>query len=309
MMRVVRDFHQVGLDRVSSVTIGVFDGLHRGHRYLIGQMVRDARQADRLAVVVTFFPHPAIVLGEATPPFYLLTLEERLAHLEALGVDLTVLVTFTPETARIRAADFVAALVRHLHMASLWVGQDFALGYRREGDLVYLRRAGERHRFSVHAIPPLEAEGRVISSNRIRQALREGDLDDVARCLGHPFQITGTPLNPSPAVGAKVLAGADDAPSSLLVWELQVWPERLLPAPGIYASRIRWDGRELPALAEIHPAFQAPRLYLAGNSRAPLSPPERCTLDFLTRLREQPYRDPEERSTRLAADLVRIEHG
>jgi len=307
MMRVVRDFHQAGLDRASSVTIGVFDGVHRGHRYLIGQMVQDARQADRVATVVTFFPHPAIVLGKAAPPFYLLTPEERLAHLEALGVDLTVLMTFTPETARTRAADFVAALVRHLRMASLWVGQDFALGYRREGDLAYLRRAGERHRFSVHAVPPLESEGRVISSNRIRQALKQGDLDDVVRCLGHPFQITGTPLNPSPAIEAEALVRAGDAPSPLLVWELQVWPERLLPAPGLYAGRVRWEGRELSALAEIHPAFPAPRLYLTGNSRAPLSPPERCTLDFLTRLREQPYRDPEERSVRLITDLARVE--
>jgi len=232
-MRIVYDLPQAALlpplkdeGRRGYVTIGVFDGVHRGHQQLIAETLEAARSANGVAIAITFDPHPAVALGRASEsPLLLTTTEERVALLAELGLDLLVVLSFTAATAHTPAADFVGDLVRHLRLAELWVGPDFALGHRREGDISFLRRLGEERGFGVQVVEPLVWEGAPVSSSRVRAALRAGDLRQATGCLGRPYRLTGLVAR-GDGRGRRI--GAPTA-------NLSLSPDRLLPGGGVYA--------------------------------------------------------------------------
>jgi riboflavin kinase/FMN adenylyltransferase len=229
-MRFVHSFEEAQLSEDSVVTIGSFDGVHRGHQALIKQVRAAALSSQRAAVVITFFPHPSVVLGRAQP-YYLTAPEEKLVQLNQTGIDLLIEVPFTPETAKVRAADFVDRLVRHVRMRDLWIGHDFALGYRREGNAEFLAKLGESRGFTVHAVDPLTNDGEIISSSNIRAALRTGDVAHAAKLLGRPFRLSG-----------KVVAGDGRGKTiGIPTANLDVWQEHAIPANGVYACRA-WVG-------------------------------------------------------------------
>ena len=208
------------------LTIGAFDGVHIGHQRLIRSVVESARTHGYQAALVTFFPHPSVVLGR-TEPFYLTSNEEKLTQLEQLGLDLVVVVEFTRETAQIRAAQFVDLLVENLKMREMWIGHDFALGYKREGDSSFLQTMGVERNYAFHQAEPVMEGGQPVSSSRIRQALRAGDMRQVAACMGRPFRLSGVVVQGAQR-GRKL--GVPTA-------NLAVWPEHAIPANGIYACR------------------------------------------------------------------------
>jgi riboflavin kinase / FMN adenylyltransferase len=178
-------------------------------------------------VVVTFYPHPSVVLRGRRPSFYLTTPDEKAEYLAALGVDAVVTHPFNAEVANIRAAEFVTRLVRYARMTELWCGSDFALGHNREGTVEFLRAAGEQHGFSVNVAAPELADGEVISSTRIRQALRDGAVEQAARYLGRPFRLTGDVVE-----GAKRGRTIGIPTANLAISE-----EHAIPATGVYACR------------------------------------------------------------------------
>jgi riboflavin kinase/FMN adenylyltransferase len=208
----------------SHVTVGVFDGVHRGHQQLVAGMAEAAHAAGREAIALAFDPHPATALGGEPPPL-LTTLEERAELLGALGLDILIVLPFTQALARTPAADFVAALLRHLHMAELWGGPDFALGHRREGNVRLLRRLGAERGFAVRVVEPLMWEGAPVSSSRVRDALQAGDVEQVTGCLGRPYRLVGTVVHGDGRGGRLGVPTAN----------LSLPPERLVPADGIYA--------------------------------------------------------------------------
>lgn len=130
------------------------------------------------------------MLGRA-PERYLTLPEEKAEHIAALGVDVLITHPFTLATARITAEDFLALLLRHLRLTSLWVGPDFALGHNRQGDVTWLRARGAQHGFEVNVLPPLVLGHARISSSRVRDALLRGDIGDANLCLGRPFRVRG----------------------------------------------------------------------------------------------------------------------
>jgi riboflavin kinase/FMN adenylyltransferase len=223
-MRVVHDLAQVHPASRSHVTIGVFDGVHRGHQQLIARTVEGAHSTNGVAIALTFDPHPATALGHESPPL-LTTVEERAKLLAALGLDVLVVLPFTPATARTPATDFVEPLVRHLHLAKLWAGPDFALGYRREGDIPFLRRLGAERGFIVHIVEPLVWEGRLVSSSRVRAALKAGDVPQATGCLGRPYRLTGVVRHGREVGGGIGVPTVSVSPP----------PKRLIPASGVYA--------------------------------------------------------------------------
>ncbi len=228
-MQHVTSLADLQLTRPASVTIGAFDGVHRGHQALIGEMAQHAHTAERAAVVVTFYPHPSVVLRGRRPSFYLTTPDEKAEYLAALGVDALVTHPFSQEVANIRAADFVARLIEYAGLRELWCGADFALGHNREGTVDFLRAEGERRGFTVHVAQAVQFDGEVISSTRIRQALRDGAVEQAARYLGRPFRLTGQVVE-----GAKRgrMIGIPTA-------NLNVSEEHATPATGVYACRAR----------------------------------------------------------------------
>ncbi|MDY6875275.1 MAG: riboflavin kinase [Chloroflexota bacterium] len=211
------------------VTIGVFDGVHRGHQQLITWMVEVAHSTDGVAIVLTFDPHPAIALGHAPSPL-LTTVEERAELLAALGLDVLVVLPFTPATVRTPATDFVEPLIQHLHLVELWAGPDFALGHRREGNIRFLRRLGAERRFTVRVVEPLEWEGSLVSSSRVRAALKAGDVPQATGCLGRPYRLAGV-VTPTPSPPLEGGLGGGGVPTA----NVSPSPERLIPADGVYA--------------------------------------------------------------------------
>ncbi len=223
----LNDLALVQLDQPSVVTIGVFDGVHRGHQYLIRRLVEEARATGRLAVALTFFPHPDVVLRGLTGRYYLTSADERARYLGELGIDYVITLPFNAEFRQTRAAAFVDTLIERLKLSSLWVGSDFAMGYKREGDVNFLRAQGEAKGFSLDVIDLImvESDG-AISSTAIREALLAGEVEKAREWLGRAYTLTG-----------QVVHG--DHRGRLLGFptaNIEVWPDQVIPANGVYAG-------------------------------------------------------------------------
>jgi len=240
-MEVIDDLAKVGLRRETILTIGAFDGVHRGHQVLISPVVTRARAAGRLSGVITFHPHPAVVLAPHRAPRYLTTPGEKVAVLERLGVDLVVLLTFDERLATTPARDFVEMVSWRLRMQELWVGADFSLGRNREGNVAYLRQLGQELGYEVHIVEPLLVDGQVVSSSRIRRLLAEGEVEGAARLLGR-----------YPRVSGEVVEGARRGHSlGFPTANLEVRPERAVPANGVYAVFAQLGRQRYAAVANV----------------------------------------------------------
>jgi len=211
-----------------AVTIGVFDGVHMGHRTLIGQLISEARNRSLIATVITFANHPQSILSPPSPPF-LTTVEERLELLAELGVDETVVLPFTREFSRLTAEQFCREiLVSKLACKLLVIGDDFALGYRREGTVAKLKELGEQLGFEVIVVSPVTSGGTRVSSSEIRQLLLQGDIERANELLGKPYRIVGNVVK---GMGRGRKLGFPTI-------NLKVEPEKLLPRFGVYAGRV-----------------------------------------------------------------------
>jgi riboflavin kinase/FMN adenylyltransferase len=169
----------------SVVTIGVFDGFHRGHEALVRRTVEEARRLDLPAVLVTFSPHPVAILAPASAPRQLMSVDDRVAHALSLGIDTVVVLPFTIALSVQPVADFVAdGLVATLGVRRLVVGDNFRCGRGGEGDIARLVRLGRRHGFRVEAVDLVEAAGEYCSSTEVRRRLARGDLAGAREMLG-----------------------------------------------------------------------------------------------------------------------------
>lgn len=226
-MQLVSSLSELKINASSVITIGAFDGVHRGHQALIGGLVAHAHNSGRTAVVITFTPHPSVFLRGRRPSFYLTTPDEKAKALAALGVDVLVTHKFDAAFAAITAAEYVDQLVAHARMSELWCGADFALGHNREGNVAYLQAAGERRGFTIHVQSPIQVDGEIISSTRIRQCLRDGAVEQAAHLLGRPFRLSG-----------QVVEGAKRGRTiGIPTANLSVSEEHAVPAVGVYACR------------------------------------------------------------------------
>lgn len=214
------------------VAIGTFDGVHRGHQAVLKSMVAAARKAQTRTAVVTFFPHPKRVIQQLTDPYYLGTLDERVAQLAIQGIDLVIAHPFNETVRQTRATTFVDQLCHYLDMRQLW-GGNFALGYQREGDVPFLQQLGREKGYTVEQVEAMVTwNGERVSSSRIRSSLRRGDIEDVDGCLGRPYRVNG-----------KVIQGQQMGHTiGFPTANLEFWPEQLLPANGVYATYAWLDG-------------------------------------------------------------------
>lgn len=216
----------VRLERPSVVTIGVFDGIHRGHQALIRQLVSEAHAAGRLAVAITFFPHPDILLRGLEGRYYLHTPQEKADLLGELGIDTVLTLAFNDELRHVRAAEFVDSLVERLKLAQLWVGADFAMGYQREGNVAFLTGQGSQKGFDIRVVDLVLVDGEVISSTAIRQALEAGEVEQAANWLGRGYSVTG-----------EIIHGEKRGRSiGIPTANVAVWSEKVIPANGVYAG-------------------------------------------------------------------------
>ncbi len=265
------------------VAVGMFDGVHRGHQHLLRRLVARARENGLTPAVLTFFPHPDKVLGRAQGRYYLTLPEQRAALLGALGVEIVVTHPFDDQVRQVRAAVFVDQLLAHLKLRELWVGQDFALGYKREGNVAFLQEQGAQKGFVLEAIDLVgnDGSGAVISSSTIRAALEAGDVDRAARWLGRPYAVEGTVIHGDGRGRTIGFATAN----------LDIWDEQMLPANGVYAGWARVGDEVLMAVANVgrRPTFEGQIVRLEAHlldfDRSIYG--ERLELAFVERLRDE----------------------
>jgi len=212
------------------LTVGNFDGLHRGHRSIMETITSRAVVLGGESVVYTFEPHPRKVLHPDRAPRLLTTLEQKLELLEAMGVDLAVVEPFTPAFARMAPDRFVRECLHEpLRPLEVYVGYDFHFGRDREGSMRELTQLGPRLGFAVTIIPEVTVRGRDVNSTRIRELLGAGSVEEAAELLGRPYTVRGS-----------VVEG-DRRGRTLGFPTLNLHPEsEVLPASGVYSGRVRF---------------------------------------------------------------------
>lgn len=234
------------------LTIGSFDGVHRGHVKVVRCLLRGARGQGTPTTVMTFDPHPRCVLAPDTCPLSLTTVDEKAAVLAELGVDNLVVMPFTHRLSQLTATEFMDRAAASVRLRGLVLGYDFALGHQRRGDRAFLEHYGGHHGFDVEVIPPHSAEGHVVSSSRVRELLLEGHVGHAARLLGRRYSISSF-VEHGTGTGSRI--GFPTA-------NLAITPNKLVPRNGVYAVWVDVAGKAYPGAlnAGYRPTFGGNRL-------------------------------------------------
>ncbi len=265
-------------------TIGNFDGVHLGHQELMREIVRRSAETGGTPSIVTFHPHPIQVLAPDNAPRQIQTLEQKLSTLESLGIRLAVVIPFDIKLAHMGAREFATDILwKRLGLAEIYVGPNFAFGYRREGSFNVLKEIGAETGFVVGRIHQVQFRGSRVSSTEVRQALVSGQVALARRLLGRPFALEGEIVH-----GAAVGAGLRIPTANLRTGN------ELLPRTGVYATLITIDGRRRPGVTNVgtRPTVAVPgaetltiETHVLDFDRDLYG--SRVTLEFLMRLREE----------------------
>lgn len=266
----------------SWLTVGVFDGVHRGHQEIIKRLTTGAHAAGAPAVILTFDPHPAKVFGRGD--IKLLTLpDERAKLLGEMGVDVVITHPFDREVANITAQDFMVRLKRQLGLEHLVLGYDSALGKNREGNVSRLTEIGQELNYAVEVVPALSDESGVISSTEIRKLISTGNVEEAARLMGHPYSLHG------PVIHGEGRGKRINVPTANLDYS----PAKMIPANGIYACWANLQGERYRAAINIgiNPTFtpekQTPNVEVHFLDFDREIYGEDVQLEFVARLRDE----------------------
>jgi riboflavin kinase/FMN adenylyltransferase len=289
----------------SCLTIGSYDGVHSGHQQILHGLVEQAHENGEPAVVVTFHPHPVLVIKEEVRPFYLTLPDNRARLMGDLGVDIVLTYPFSRKTSQTSAREFISLLYTHLHFSQLWIGYDFALGKNREGNSSHLKELGKEFGYSLKDTPPFYINGELVSSSRIRKQLREGKIQQAAAFLGRPFEITG-----------KVIKGENRGKSlGFATSNLDVPQEMVNIKPGVYACWASVQGQNWKAVTNIGfrptfgdgllvPRIETHLLRFSGDLYG-----EDISLRFIDRLRdEMKFEQVSELQTQVQIDIDKARH-
>ena len=232
------------------VAIGMFDGVHLGHQQVIRQTIEDARQHEGIAVAITFDCHPnSVVAPERNPPL-IYSLSQRLRVIESLGIDVALSIHFDQAFSEISGEQFIRALARDFrNLHSLCVGSAFTFGHRRSGNVELLKRLGKELHFMVHGLASVSLDGKVVSSTRIREAIRDGNLDAASQMLGRTYALAGRVIRGDQLGRQLGFPTANLEFASLVV-----------PPNGVYAAHALVGGRQHRAVVNIglRPTLQNP---------------------------------------------------
>jgi riboflavin kinase/FMN adenylyltransferase len=283
------------------VTIGNFDGHHRGHHSLLQMVVARAREVGGTAMAVTFDPHPVKVLAPHVELRFLTSPEEKLERFKAAGVDEVVFLEFTPALAAMTPEEFAdVVLHHHLGVAELYVGEHFAFGKGRTGRIADLERLGVSLGFTVHPVRPVVLNGGVVSSTRIRTLIQAGHMEEAAELLGRAYGMTGT-----------VVSGLQQGQA--LGWptaNLRIPSERVTPPDGVYAARASYEGSSYDAVAYIgsRPTFGSGERLIEVNllDHSDNLYGKAMAVEFIERLRgDHTFPSPQELAAQIARDVDR----
>lgn len=301
-MGIEQELATLSPPRETVLAIGVFDGVHAGHRFLLERLQQRAVEHDLLTGVVTFNPHPQSVLHPDDQLPWLCSVEDRVTALRSLGIGIVAVITFTPGVAAMSAREFMSAIKKHLRMRGVVVGPDFTLGRGQEGDIDTLRTLGHEMGFSVEAVPPYMIDGVVVSSTLIRQALVQGDMARVEELMGRRFHLRGKVVTSDKR--GRVL-GYPTANLSLM-------PQQALPNNGIYATIAHVAGKAYSSATSIgvRPTFgegeKKVETYLLGYEGDLYN--EELRVEFVRKLRdEERFSTAEELKAQIEKDVQEVE--
>ncbi len=299
-MSLEEELSRLSPDKDTILTIGVFDGVHLGHKHLLTKLIERARELNLLSVVVTFDPHPQKLLSPKTELPFLTSLEQRKALLRDAGAEAVIILPFTQELAQLSARGFVELLKDYLRLKELVIGPDFTLGRSREGNVSTLRKLGEDMGFTVTVVPPVRINGEMVSSTAIRGALAGGNLERVHSLIGRPFSLHGKVVH-GESRGAKL-----DYPTA----NLEIEPEQALPAEGVYATWAYIGSRAYESVTNIgrRPTFGGGKsvveVYILGYWGSLYG--EELKIDIMERLRaEKKFDSVEALKRQIAEDVAR----
>jgi riboflavin kinase/FMN adenylyltransferase len=248
-MKVINSISDIPIDlKGAVVTIGNFDGVHLGHQAIFRQVIEDARKANQKSVVITFEPHPKMVLHPERRPFYLITtIAEKTALIEGAGIDALIIIPFSLQFAATTAGEFVRHILwDKLKISKIIIGHDYTFGKNKEGNEAFLAAHGEKLGFKVQVISAFGIGDKVISSTRIRNALLDGQVRTASEWLGRPYNLAGTVVH-----GHQRGAGLGFPTANIQSEKL------LLPADGVYAVLVQLNGKRYHGVLNIgnNPTF------------------------------------------------------
>jgi riboflavin kinase/FMN adenylyltransferase len=297
-MLVEQELARSSPERDTVLTIGVFDGVHLGHKHLIAELLHQARQKQLLSGVVTFRHNPEKLLSHRNKLPFLTDIDERTGLLKNEGVDIVIPLSFTPELAQLSAREFIVLLKKYLKMRGLVIGTDFALGKERQGDTDALLKLGQEMDFCVTVVPPLTINGKIVSSTAIRKALADGDMEKYGELTGRPFSLHG-----------KVVAGAGRGEGlGFPTANLDVSSRQAIPPDGVYAGLAHINGKVYQSMTNIgqNPTF--------GNTERTIESylidyhgdlyGHEISVDFVAKLRdEKKFKSIDELKKQVAEDI------
>jgi len=302
-MIVFRSAEEITKDfRASFVTIGNFDGVHLSHRHICIKLAQEAREAGAKSLVITFDPHPKMILHPDIRPFFLITtLEEKLDLLEKCGIDATLIITFSPDYAKTTAREFVyETLGRKLAIKKIIIGHDYTFGQNKKGNDAYLISAGQDLGFDVEVIDAFKVGDDVVSSTLIRNLILKGDVAAAAKLLGKWYNVAGPVVT---GFGRGIKLGFPTA---------NIDPEKeLLPPAGIYAAFVEVEHKHYmaalnigkkPTFADYTFTFEAHLLNFEGDLRG-----RKINTEFVEKLRDiVKFDSPEMLKKQIAADVEKV---
>ena len=232
-MRLFHGTDNAEIQRPTVLTLGVFDGLHLGHQLIMRTVVERARAVNAVPTVITFDPHPRAVLHPESSPPLLQTLDQKVEGFGVLGIEQTIVVRFTPEFAQIGAEDFLREVVKErLHAKEIYLGKGFAFGHNREGNIALLRRVSQELGFFADEVAEVQVRGHRVSSSRVRELLREGNVNLARRLLGRPYGVEG------------LVERGDERGHRLGFPTANLHPKnRVIPRNGVYVTGALIDGQ------------------------------------------------------------------
>ncbi len=301
-MRVLRGFDSFAEPLPSPVvTIGNFDGVHLGHRAILDKVVAEARARHGTALVLSFDPHPSRILTPERAPRLLTTPEQKLALLEAAGVDAILFAPFTLEFSRLSPQGFVEQVLhQRLRAAAVCIGANFRFGHRQAGDAALLVALAKQLGVAVHVVEPVIVRGEVASSSTIRRLISEGDVRAAARLLGRPFSLTGN------------VQRGEGRGRRLGFPTINFAPEQeCLPPNGVYVTETVFGGQAHPSATNVgvRPTFDGSRLLVESHllDFSDDAQPSRLEVLFHERLREEmKFPSGDALKAQIAADVTHV---
>jgi riboflavin kinase/FMN adenylyltransferase len=290
---ITEDFHG------SLITIGNFDGVHLSHQFICRKLAAEAKKAGRRSLVITFDPHPKMILHPNIRPFYLITtLAEKLKLLENCGIDGTLVISFTQQYSKTTAQQFVYEFLgQKLGVKKIIVGHDYRFGQGQQGNSDYLIAAGAQLGFAVEVIDAFKVGADIVSSTLIRNLILKGEISSVSGFMGRLYNVAG------------VVVSGQGRGTGLGFPTANLEPEKeLLPPPGIYAAFAELEGKRLmtalnigakPTFADYTFTFEAYLLDFSGDVRG-----KRINILFVEKLRDIiKFDSPETLTKQIAADV------